>query len=97
MRSRNAHVLGSTAIPEAHCFISLKDLGGLRNRRLLVVRMDQVYPGLDEQFLFCVAENICPRFVHPLEISVESGHADQVKGKIEQLCDFGVGNSWSQW
>jgi hypothetical protein len=47
--------------------------------------MDEVDPGLPEQFLSCVAENICPRFVHPLEISVEAGHADQVKGEIEQL------------
>ena len=86
-------VLGSTAVPEAHCFISLKNLGGLRDRRLPVVRMDEVDPGLGEQFLFCVAENICPRFVHPFEISVEAGHADQVKGKIEQLCDFSVGGS----
>src|SRR5215469_15871708 len=91
-------VLGSTAIPEAHCFISLKNLRSLRNRCLLVVRMDQVDPGLREQLFFCVAENICPRFVHPLEISVEAGHADQVKSKIEQLCHFiRIGGSWSQW
>ena len=70
----------------------MKDLGGLRDRRLLVIRMDQVDPGLREQFLFCVAENVCPRIVHPLEISVEAGDADQVEGEIEQLCDFGVGS-----
>jgi hypothetical protein len=57
--------------------------------------MDEVDPGLREQFLFCVAENICPRFIHPLEISVEAGHANQVKGKIEQLRDFSVMGSGS--
>src|SRR5215470_18051168 len=99
-RSRCPHnpsegtILGSTAVPEAHRFMSLKDLVGLRNRRLLIVRMDQVDPGLREQFFFCVAENVCPRFVHSFEISVESGYADQVRGEIEQFCHFGVGRSW---
>ena len=29
-------------------------------------------------------------------ISVEAGNANQVKGKIEQLCDFRVGGSGCQ-
>ena len=44
-----------------------------------------------------ILENICPCAVHPLEVSVEAGHADQVKGKIEQLCDLSFGCSGSQW
>jgi hypothetical protein len=58
--------------------------------------MDQVDPGLREQFFLCVAEDIRPRFVHSLEITVDAGHANQVKGKIKQLDPFSIESSWSQ-
>jgi hypothetical protein len=45
--------------------------------------MDETDPGLGEKLLFRVAKNIGPRQIHSAEVSVESGHTDEVEGEIE--------------